>query len=251
MSSLIIFLLAFAPIDVYADTVAVTKEYSVGMAILIISFLFSTFYFIFAIIINSLNKRFNKYQKMIINGDVLNDDQIKAIDSSLNRKDIILSAFETYKNLQHAWSDANFDDMRKLTTDELYNALKMQLEPILEREEKNVMSGIKLIGAGVLDIRKTNKVISVDVILCVNQYDYVINKKNRIIRGNGYLREETYVITLDKISDKKKAVKSCPNCGAKLKDFASQTCEYCSSNIIKESMDFVITEIKNVTREFK
>ena len=126
----------------------------------------------------------------------------------------------------------------------------MQLKPLEEKQQKNVMSDIKLVGAGVLDIKKTDKVISVDVILCVTQYDYVIDKDNNIVRGNNSIRNETYVITLDKISDNKKAVKNCPNCGAKLKDYASQTCEFCSSNIIKESLDFVITKIENVTNNY-
>jgi len=251
MSSLIIFLLTFAPIDVYADTVYLTNKYTVPMIILVSIFIFSVFLFVFSIMLNSLSRRFNNYQRKIIRDEVYKDEQIKNIDSSLSRKKIILSAFETYKELQYAWSDINYDEIRKLTTDELFNSLKMQLKPTEEKKQKNIMSDIKLVGAGVLDINKTDKVISVDVILCVTQKDYVVDESGRVVRGNKSLRNETYVITLDKISNKTKVVKNCPNCGAELKDFASQTCEYCSSNIIKESMDFVITEIKNVTREFK
>jgi len=246
MNKILIILLLFFPSDVYASS-SLPDEFKVPYCILLVGFIFSICFMQIAIMINAIYGRYNKGQKMIIDDKVLKDDDIKKIDSSLDRKSIILSSFETYKELQYSWSDFNYDAMRKITSDEMFNSLKMQLEPLEEKNQKNVLENIELLGAGVLDIKKTGKIESVDVILYVRQRDYVIDDKNYVVRGNTDTRQETYIITFDKISDKKKAIKNCPNCGAELKDYASQTCEFCSANIIKESLDFVITKIENVT----
>ena len=58
---------------------------------------------------------------------------------NFNKEKFLLEAFEIYKGIQLAWSEFDYDSLRKLTTDEMYNMYKMQLETLSIKNEKNII----------------------------------------------------------------------------------------------------------------
>ena len=70
-------------------------------------------------------------------------EDLFSIDENLTKENIINKAFEVYENLQYAWSNFDYEEMRKLVSDELYNQYKLQLDTLKIKNQRNVMEDIK------------------------------------------------------------------------------------------------------------
>ncbi len=156
--------------------------------------------------------------------------------------------YSEFLKIQNAWMEFDYATLRKLCTDELYNSYKTQLEVLKRKNGKNIMSDFALNQILIKKVEKQNDSIILEVYLSVSFYDYVINTStNKVTRGDkNRLITNNYCLTFIKDvagSD----VKTCPNCGAPIKDTHSSTCEYCNSNIVKKSKKFILSK-KNIIK---
>ena len=175
-------------------------------------------------------------------------EDLLSIDENLTKENIINKAFEVYENLQYAWSNFDYEEMRKLVSDELYNNYKLQLDTLKIKNQRNVMEDIKYIGGTIRDYSINNKKLYISLELIVTQRDYIINTdKNKVVRGNKEENMVSYRLYLEKGIDDKKLDK-CPNCGAPLNDSASQKCISCGADIVDVSKDFIIVK-KEIIRQ--
>ena len=182
----------------------------------------------------------------------IDEDKIKTIFPDATIGYLKNIAYNNFVEIQKAWMDFDYDKLRSLCTDELYNSYLAQLETLELKNSQNIMSHFKLRKIIINDIVKNKKTITLSVVLCVSFLDYVVDKKtNQVTRGlknqlitNNY--KLTYVIS-SKIDNNKKELK-CPNCGAKLTNKASNKCEYCDTVVVTESHEFVLSKKTNINK---
>ena len=222
-------------------------------------FLIITLIIIFAITIYSLKNAMKKgAQKALQEYEndktktikKLTQEEINNIDSSINVEEIKKNTFDLYKNVQIAWMEFDYDKLREYLSDELYNNYKMQLETLKLKNGKNIMENITFHSADITDIRKTENLETITVMLTISMKDYVVDKNNAVIRGNKFATTTiTYLITLERSLQKE--VTTCPNCGANLENNASTTCPYCDSVIVKNTSKFIMTKKENIKQNWR
>lgn len=180
----------------------------------------------------------------ITNYKDIDTEKINSIDKDLNIKEFKNKAFNIYKDLQTAWMEFDTDTIRKLTTDEVYNMYSSQLETLKLKKQKNIMKDIELIDAKVIDIRKENNIITVDVYLNVRCYDYVIKEATKeVVRGKDNAKLNIkYKLSFIKSATNNNKEEKCPNCGAPVDIVSSATCPYCDSTLVKTASDYVLSK---------
>lgn len=180
----------------------------------------------------------------------LSSDEIKEIDPSLDKESLKKQVFDIYKDVQIAWM--NFDDnkLRTNLTDEIYNMYSSQLKTLKLKNQKNIMEDITLNQVEITDISIDNGIEQIEAQLIVTQYDYVVDKTNKVVRGTDqYKNKVHYKITLVRHMENNKLDK-CPNCGAPIDIVSGGTCPYCNTTIINQSNEFIMSkkECLNQTR---
>lgn len=195
---------------------------------------------IVCIIIGIKNSKANRLRFML--PQRLSDDQIHQVDPSLNIEEFKAKVYMIYLDIQYAWMNFNYDRLRELTTDELYNMYSMQLDTLSIKGEKNVMKDFIVTDSYISNIYIQNNIETVEFILKVAFYDYVVNSNNVIVRGTDEQKLElTYKLTLVKVVGPNDN-NYCPNCGAKLEDKASTVCPYCNSVIVSDNYTWVMSK---------
>ena len=156
---------------------------------------------------------------------------------------IIDKAYQIYENVQVAWMNFDYDTLRDNLSDELYNVYRVQLESLSLKNKKNIMKGFKKKGIYIIGLKEEKGIYTIDIALDVFQKDYVVNidKPKKAIRGNKYKHGVLYNITY---TMSKKKSSSCPNCGAKLKNRASEICESCGAVVTSNNHDLVMIKKK-------
>ena len=196
------------------------------------------------VIIQSSGKGKNKgnyyYMKL------MTQDEIDKIDPSIKIDETMDYVFDLFVKEQMAWMNFDYDGLRELLSDELFNVYKMQLETMEAGMEKNIMADIVKVDGGIISIRKTDLTEELQVKLHVRMKDYIINTAtNKPKHGSpDKIMDNNYIITLER--SRREEITNCPNCGAEIKDAASQVCPFCDSVLVKGSKDFVIVKQENV-----
>ena len=169
----------------------------------------------------------------------------------MTSKEFKSMAFKIYKNIQNAWSEFDYETLRKYTTDEIYNTYVMQLETLKLKNQKNIMTDIERLNVKIFHIEETNGILNVSVYMNIRMYDYVVNSKGKVIRGTDMRKINIeYEITFVKsISNKDNTI--CPNCGAKVDAVSSGKCDYCGSTIVIDSNEFVMSKKKCINQRME
>lgn len=160
-------------------------------------------------------------------------------------------AFDNFVEIQHAWMNFEYDKLRELCTDELYNSYHSQLETLELKNGQNIMSDFTQKDIKVIDIDDVNGDIILTVFLSVDFYDYVINTiSKQVTRGQNHRKiSNNYILTFVVKSDyESKDNTKCPHCGAPINHVTSGKCEYCNSTIVKKASKFVLSKKTNVNK---
>lgn len=167
---------------------------------------------------------------------------------NINKDELIDEIYNKYVNVQESWMNFDYDKMKKLLTDELFNSYSSQLKVLKLKNQKNVMSGFEFLNCKIIEIKEENGIRSIDVALRVKQYDYVVNEENEVVRGNKNKKNEvTYELVFVKSINPDNVV-ICPNCGAESKVITGDNCEYCKSKIVIPPKEFVLSKKKVVSQ---
>lgn len=155
-------------------------------------------------------------------------DKILSGRVSPEDREILDKGYQIYLDVQKAWMDFDYEKMRKLVTDEMFQMYQSQLQTLEIKEEKNVMKDFNR-KQSVLLSRKTEKgITTTELLLKVSFYDYIVNKDHKIVRGTN---ERKVVMTYKLTFVSSTNVTKCPHCGAKLeKD--NTICSYCHTKIL-------------------
>ena len=155
-------------------------------------------------------------------------------------------AYKKFLAVQNAWMDFEYDQLRELCTDELYNSYITQLDTLKLKFGKNIMSDFEQHFIRIIGVTEEAGNIIVKVYLKVSFFDYVINTKTtEVTRGTDQRKlTNNYILTF--VKAKGKTAKKCPNCGAPIKGNTSSKCPYCDSTIVTDAKDFVMSKKTNV-----
>lgn len=159
--------------------------------------------------------------------DGSNFDKIKTSTYDDATKELLLTAYKIFYDVQQAWMNFDYDRLRTLVTDELYNSYYNQLQTLELKGQKNIMRDFTVKNSQILSKKEENDKITILVILDVSFYDYIVDSNQKVIRGKDTKKVRmfyhlTFVASLSN-NDK------CPNCGAPLDN--PSYCDYCKSHI--------------------
>lgn len=113
-------------------------------------------------------------------------------------------AFEIYKKIEIAWSNFDYATLQSLTTVELYNALKLQLDALSLNQQQNVIRDIISNDYEVVQASNNNGAIAIDINMAVNQKDFVIDMNSgEVLSGNQYeSHRNMYSLSFVKVEDR-------------------------------------------------
>ena len=214
---------------------------------------FFWFVIILAIIIISANNKHHKGYNPGPRQYQGNSDFSASIDEAMiqehipgfNKAAFLNKAYDNFINVQNAWSEFDYNKLRSLLTDELYNTYHTQLVALKAKKQKNIMSDFEAKNIDITGMDVKDNKITLIVSLTVAFYDYVVDKDDNVVRGtksyklnNSY--DLTFVSTLDE--KKKKKQKVCPSCGAPLENTSSNVCPFCNSTIVFDDHDWILSK---------
>ena len=172
--------------------------------------------------------------------DINVDEKVVPFEG-FNKEEFLKNSYDTYLKVQNAWMEFNYDELRKLLSDELFNTYKAQLKVLDAKKQKNVMHDFELINQKIVSYDESDSYYSIDTLLTVKFYDYVIDQNSKkVLRGSDKRRIVMfYRLTFikSKATDNK-----CLNCGASLENVNSSVCPYCNSTIIGPTNDYVLSK---------
>lgn len=178
----------------------------------------------------------------------ISEERVKEFMPDMDLAKLRVMAYNKFVEIQNAWMEFDYDKLRNLCTDELYNSYVSQLEILKMKNGKNVMSNYTANSTKIIDIEEQNGNVTVTVFMNISFYDYVIDtKSNAVTRGtDARMINNNYEMKFVRSKTVENKVHKCPNCGAEITDKASSECKYCHSVIIKDSGDFVLSKKTNV-----
>ena len=182
-----------------------------------------------------------------INREEIDDEDLKKY--GLNKKEITKKAYKVFYDVQIGWMEFDYDKLKELLTDELFNTYQMDLEALKIKNQKNVMSDFELIDIKLVDLKEENKTYIAEVILEVEFYDYVIDTNSKkVLRGTNKKKlDNTYILTFERGKEIKNI--KCPNCGADVKGNSTGICEHCKSKIVNKNYDWVLSKKQIISQK--
>ena len=194
------------------------------------------FYIIIRVIMKSSNK----------NTKIITVKTEKKIIAGIDNEKIVNDAFENYKELQIAWMNFDYDKIKELVSDEMYNMYTNQLETLKIKNQQNIMSDIEFIEGYITDYKNVNNKETIKVYMSVSCYDYIINSKNNMtVRGNKNRKLTlSYILTFERNVE---TVNYCPQCGADVKDLTE--CSYCKSKIVNNHDKLKMTKKQIISQK--
>ena len=157
----------------------------------------------------------------------LNYQTIETAHAGSQYKDLLKSAYYIFYETQMAWMNFNYNRLRELVSDELYNTYYNQLESLKLKGQRNVMEGFKVQHIRVISTKEENGVIEYCIELKVYLFDYLVDSTGATVRGsNSSYHAMTYQLTF---ASSVKKLELCPNCSAPLPE--NSICNYCHSHV--------------------
>jgi len=177
-------------------------------------------------------------------------NKIKEILPNFNVQEFRQKTYEIYKNIQNSWMNFDNDELKKYTTNELYNLYKSELNALKIKKQKNIMSDFNLESFNIIDMEKGNNNISIKVRMTVSCLDYVVNKNEEVIRGNK-LRKVVYNYEMTFTKGLEEKDNKCPNCNAPLDNVTTSICPYCNSTVISSNHEWVLSKKQMISQRMK
>ncbi len=143
-------------------------------------------------------------------------------------KELLLKGYQIFYDIQMAWKNFDYDALKKLVTDELYNTYQNQIKTLELKGQKNIMRDFTLLSAKLLLNKEEDDQQTIIMAIEVSFYDYLIDvNTKKVLRGKD--TSKVYMNYHLTFVSNKKSSGICPNCGAPLEK--PNYCDYCKSHI--------------------
>ncbi len=195
---------------------------------------FFIFFFIFIIIlmlkkeyeVKNVIKNVNNKQFMPYSDEAFKKN-FPDVDIDALRKEL----GEVFINVQDAWMNIDYEMLRQLVDNELYNSYSMNLNVLETKGQKNIMSDYNIKSLLFCDYQKRDEYTLVSVQLNISFKDYVVDSKNKVIRGK---KNRTYLMCYELQFIKYDLDARCPRCGGEI-DYNLGRCLSCRTQINRVS----------------
>ena len=162
-----------------------------------------------------------------------------ATSIGVDSKEVTEELYQIFIDVQNAWMNFDYDKLKELCSDELYNSYKKDLEILKLKNGQNIMNSFHPKDMYIKKATRKDNALEVEFYLDIKFKDYVINTKtNKVIRGSKHeTMHNKYWLIYHKqnfYTDK------CPSCGEKLPATSNTTCPSCGSTIINNTNKFVL-----------
>lgn len=222
-----------------------SKEDKIGMI-----FEFSTFIILILLLVAlKFSRTGEKLNRVNLDKskELKNRDILKYMDF-FDKDDFVKERYRDYIEIQNAWMSFDYEKIRSLVTDELYNQYKMQLDTLKVKNEYNKMSDFTFYNCIITDIYEENSQTAITIELLVSFYDWIECNKE-VIRGSSKEKIKVrYKMTF--VSFKNNNCLKCPNCGSEISNLSTNKCEYCGSIIVHKTDKWLLSKKEIIEQGF-
>lgn len=180
-------------------------------------------------------------------------NKIHEVDPYFNEDKFLSWAKTTFIKLQNAWSARDWEQIRTIESEELFEQHSAQIKRYIDRKQINVMDRIAVNYAKLYSFSQDEDKDTLSILLNSSMADYIIDENTQeVIQGDKITRRtKTYKMTFirkkglktSESTDEKKTT-NCPNCGAPTNITSSGKCEYCGSVITIGEHDWVLSNLE-------
>ena len=214
---------------------------------------------IFSSVINSVRntskriKRSKMKRKVIRANNIfspISKEKVDKIIPNFNIEEFNFKAYQIFYDVQIAWMEFDYDKLKELLTDELYNTYVMDLEALKFKNQKNTMKGFELLNCSLTNLKEENGLYIAEVSLNVMFYDYIEDSNTgNILRGTTSRKlNNTYKLTFIKTKEETININNCPMCGAPVEGNSTGICEYCKSKLVNDNYDWVMSKKEKISQ---
>lgn len=183
-------------------------------------------------------------------------EELKKKDPNFSEEKILERVRNDYVRMQQAWEKRDWEPMRAIMTDALFNQMGTQLEGLKARGWTNHVERIAVLDARITRYMQESENDVLVVRLKTRITDYTTDDKSgEIIKGrNDKELFMTYDWKLVRAKDRKTldaedlSSISCPNCGAPLSVNQSTRCQYCGTVVTLSDHDWALSAIKGIAQ---
>ncbi len=186
-------------------------------------------------------------------------DTLKQKDPNFNEQALCEKIGNDYIQMQDAWESKNWEPMRAIMTDALYQQMARQLDELKAARQTNHIDRISVLDARIRRYAQEGDNDVLVVRLSTRICDYTTDDKTgNVVRGD---QSKELFMTYDwkLIRDKNQVTPetavltavNCPNCGAPLELNHTGKCPYCGTVITLSPHDWALSLIKGISQRSK
>lgn len=180
----------------------------------------------------------------------VSDQYLKNIGKDYNKDMFASWATQTYINIIQSVMNEDYNFLRDILSDDLYNNYLIGIKNCRDRRVKSIVDDIKPIFSKLVNLKVQGDTEIAKVWMKLSYIEYVKDISplpedaevtgDRIISGSKNNRlEKEYILTFVKVHTPKETV-VCPNCGNVSKIIDKSLCIKCSSNIVPRQYHWVM-----------
>ena len=198
-----------------------------------------------AFILVGLSKEENQYMEV-------SNKYLKNIGKDYTKDDFASWAFQFYNQVIISVQNENYDYLRDVLADQLYNNYLVGIKNAKSRNIQNIVENMKMEFSKLVSLVVKDDLEIAKVWMRVSYIEYTkdvspISEENkniisgeRIIAGSKNHRcEKEYMLTLVKGRTEKESV-VCPNCGFVTRIVSQSTCIRCGANVVNSKYHWVM-----------
>lgn len=182
-------------------------------------------------------------------------NEVRRVDKYFNDEQFLAFAKNTFIKLQNAWSERNWEIIRTIETENLYEIHSKQIKEYINKKQINKMERIAINFAELVSFAQDNEKDVLVVALNSSMLDYIVDEKTgMVLRGSKDNRlTNTYKLifvrkkgVITEAGTEKLKTTNCPNCGAPTNITSSGKCEFCGSVITIGIHDWVLGDMERM-----
>ena len=167
-------------------------------------------------------------------------NEVRRIDKFFNDEQFLAFVKNTFIKLQTAWSNRDWEIIRTIESESLYEQHSRQVQEYINKKQINKIERIGINFAELVSFAQDNEKDILVVALNSSMLDYIVDERSgMILKGSRDNRlTNTYKLTfirkkgvITESGTAETKTTNCPNCGAPTNITSSGKCEFCGSVI--------------------
>lgn len=183
---------------------------------------------------------------------------IQQNDKNFNAGQFLEWSKNIFVTLQTAWTQRDWEKIRTLEKEELFEQHNTQLQEYIRLGRINVIENINVSNAYLHKLVIDDNYEHLTVSMFVTMNDYIIDEKSgKVLMGN---KKEVFDTIYQLTFIRRKGIKTafvngaianvCPHCGAAVNSASAGRCEYCGSIIHTGEFNWVLSDMEGVEDGF-